>query len=84
VLIIVFCVAFCHEINKDRFAALATMGIAIDVLFVLSCELWRMVRAGPGGLRLPAAAVSYWRSPAMLVLDGGFGLVQSAHVHKPR
>ena len=76
-LIIVFCVASALA-NKDRFAALLTLGIAITFFLYFAVN---MAMAPVVGVPLPL--VSFGGS-AMLVLMVAFGLVQSAHVHRPR
>ena len=81
VLIIVFCVASAMT-NKDRFAALLTMGIAMTFFLFFSVNMAMVMGLAPV-VGVPLPLVSYGGS-AMLVLLVAFGLVQSAHVHKPR
>ncbi|WP_386683764.1 rod shape-determining protein RodA [Loktanella sp. R86503] len=81
VLIIVFCVASAMN-NKDRFAALLTMGIAMTFFLFFSVNMAMVTGLAPV-VGVPLPLVSYGGS-AMLVLMVAFGLVQSAHVHKPR
>ncbi len=81
VLIIVFCVASAIN-NKDRFSALLTMGIAMTFFLFFAVNMAMVTGLAPV-VGVPLPLVSYGGS-AMLVLLVAFGLVQSAHVHKPR
>ncbi len=80
-LIIVFCVAAAMS-NKDRFASLMTLGIA-STFFLFFAVNMSMVMGMAPVVGVPLPLVSYGGS-AMLVLLAAFGLIQSAHVHKPR
>ena len=80
-LIIVFCVASAMQ-NKDRFASLLTLGIAMTFFLFFAVNM-SMVTGLVPVVGVPLPLVSYGGS-AMLVLLIGFGLVQSAHVHRPR
>lgn len=79
-MIVVFCFASAIS-NRDRFGALMT-GDRGDVLPVLLGQHGDGDGADAGGGR--AAAAGLLRGSAMLVLLAAFGLVQSAHVHRPR
>ena len=68
--------------NKDRFSALLTMGIAMTFFLFFSVNMAMVTGLAPV-VGVPLPLVSYGGS-AMLVLLVAFGLVQSAHVHKPR
>jgi rod shape determining protein RodA len=68
--------------NRDRFGALLTGGIAMT-FFLLFAVNMAMVMGIMPVVGVPLPLVSYGGS-AMLVLLGAFGLVQSAHVHRPR
>lgn len=81
VLIVVFCVATAIT-NKDRFAALLTLGVAMTFFLFFSVNMAMVTGLAPV-VGVPLPLVSYGGS-AMLVLLLGFGMVQSAHVHKPR
>ncbi|SEM76737.1 cell elongation-specific peptidoglycan biosynthesis regulator RodA [Loktanella fryxellensis] len=81
VLIIVFCVVSAIT-NKDRFAALLTLGIAVTFFLYFSVNMLMVMGLAPV-VGVPLPLVSYGGS-AMMVLMVAFGLVQSAHVHKPR
>jgi rod shape determining protein RodA len=80
-LIIVFCVAAAMA-NKDRFASLMTLGIAMTFFLFFAVNMSMVMGLAPV-VGVPLPLVSYGGS-AMLVLLAAFGLVQSAHVHKPR
>lgn len=81
VLIVVFCVASAIT-NKDRFAALLTLGVAMTFFLFFAINMAMVTGLAPV-VGVPLPMVSYGGS-AMLVLLLGFGMVQSAHVHKPR
>ncbi len=81
VLIVVFCVASAMS-NKDRFASLLTLGIAMTFFLFFSVNMAMVTGLAPV-VGVPLPLVSYGGS-AMLVLLLAFGLVQSAHVHRPR
>jgi len=80
-LIVFFCVATAVT-NKDRFAALLTLGVAMAFFLYFSVNIAMVTGLAPV-VGVPLPLVSYGGS-AMLVLLIGFGMVQSAHVHKPR
>lgn len=81
ILIIFFCVASALN-NKDRFASLLTLGIAMTFFLFFAVNMAMVTGLAPV-VGVPLPLVSYGGS-AMLVLMVAFGLVQSAHVHKPR
>ncbi len=80
-LIIVFCVASALS-NKDRFASLLTFGVALTFFLYFAVNMSMVMGLAPV-VGVPLPLVSYGGS-AMLVLMAAFGLVQSAHIHKPR
>ena len=80
-LIILFCVISALS-NKDRFASLLTLGVAMTFFLYFAVNMSMVMGLAPV-VGVPLPLVSYGGS-AMLVLMIGFGLVQSAHVHKPR
>ena len=80
-LIIIFCVATALT-NTNRFAALLTLGVAMTFFFYFAVNMSMVMGLAPV-VGVPLPLVSYGGS-AMLVLLIAFGLVQSAHVHKPR
>ena len=81
VLIIVFCIATAIA-NKDRFSSLVTMGIAINFFLFFAVNMSMVMGLAPV-VGVPLPMVSYGGS-AMLVLMAAFGLVHSAHIHRPR
>ncbi len=80
-LIVLFCVASAIS-NRDRFASLLTIGVA-GTFFLFFAVNMSMVMGLAPVVGVPLPLVSYGGS-AMLVLMLAFGLVQSAHVHRPR
>lgn len=80
-LLIGFCIVSALS-NKDRFAALLTFGIAATFFFFFAVNMAMVMGLAPV-VGVPLPLVSYGGS-AMLVLLGAFGLMQSAHVHRPR
>ena len=80
-LIILFCVVTALR-NKDRFSSLLTLGIALNFFLFFAVNMAMVMGLAPV-VGVPLPLVSYGGS-AMLVLMLAFGLVQSAHVHRPR
>ncbi len=80
-LIIVFCV-ISALINRDRFSNLLILGIALNFFLFFAVNMSMVMGLAPV-VGVPLPLVSYGGS-AMLVLLLAFGLVQSAHVHRPR
>ena len=81
ILILVFCIVIARA-TRDRFAALLVMGIAVAFFLYFAVNMAMVMGLAPVvGVQLPL--VSYGGS-AMLVLMVAFGLVQSAHIHRPR
>lgn len=80
-LIILFCIQSAMT-NKDRFASLVTLGVAVTFFLFFAVNMAMVMGLAPV-VGVPLPLVSYGGS-AMLVLMVAFGLVQSAHVHKPR
>lgn len=80
-LIIIFCVVTAL-LNKDRFSSLLTLGIALNFFLFFAVNMSMVMGLAPV-VGVPLPLVSYGGS-AMLVLMLAFGLVQSAHVHRPR
>lgn len=80
-LIIAFCLVAAFQ-NKDRFSALLIIGVAANFFFYLAVNLSMVMGMAPV-VGVPLPLLSYGGS-AMMVLLVGFGLVQSAHVHRPR
>ena len=80
-LIIAFCVTSALT-NRDRFGALLTLGVASTFFLYFAVNMSMVMGMAPV-VGVPLPLVSYGGT-AMLVLMMAFGLVQSAHVHKPR
>lgn len=80
-LIILFCVATALA-TRDRFSSLVTLGIAITFFLFFAVNMSMVMGLAPV-VGVPLPMVSYGGS-AMLVLMAAFGLVQSAHIHRPR
>ncbi|MCZ4256334.1 rod shape-determining protein RodA [Sulfitobacter sp. G21635-S1] len=80
-MIILFCVVTAI-LNKDRFSSLLTLGIALNFFLFFAVNMSMVMGLAPV-VGVPLPLVSYGGS-AMLVLLLAFGLVQSAHVHRPR
>jgi rod shape determining protein RodA len=80
-LIIGFCLVAAFQ-NRDRFSALLIVGVAANFFFYIAVNLSMVMGMAPV-VGVPLPLLSYGGS-AMMVLLVGFGLVQSAHVHRPR
>ncbi|MEM9708665.1 MAG: rod shape-determining protein RodA [Pseudomonadota bacterium] len=80
-LIILFCVVSAFG-NRDRFGALLTLGIAAAFFLFFAVNMSMVMGLAPV-VGVPLPLVSFGGS-AMLVLMIAFGLVQSAHIHRPR
>jgi rod shape determining protein RodA len=68
--------------NKDRFASLLTLGIGTTFFLFFAINMAMVMGLAPV-VGVPLPLVSYGGS-AMLILLLGFGLMQSAHVHRPQ
>jgi len=80
-LIIGFCL-YSALTNRDRFASLMTIGIAGTFFLYFAINMATVMGMLPAkGAPLPL--VSYGGT-AMMILLMAFGMVQSAHVHRPR
>ena len=80
-LVLVFCIATAIQ-TKDRFASLVVMGVAATFFVYFAVNMAMVMGLAPV-VGSPLPLVSYGGT-AMIVLMIGFGLVQSAHVHRPR
>jgi len=80
-LIILFCIATALA-TRDRFSSLVTLGIAVTFFLFFAVNMSMVMGLAPV-VGVPLPMVSYGGS-AMLVLMAAFGLVQSAHIHRPR
>ncbi|MBV7396271.1 rod shape-determining protein RodA [Mameliella sediminis] len=81
VLILLFCVAAAIQ-NRDRFSSLLILGIGLTFFLFFAVNMSMVMGLAPV-VGVPLPMVSYGGS-AMLVLLLAFGLVQSAHIHRPR
>lgn len=79
--IIVFCITSAMK-TKDRFASLLILGVAATFFLYFAVNMLMVMGLAPV-VGVPLPLVSYGGS-AMLVLLVAFGLVQSAHIHRPR
>ena len=80
-LIVFFCIAAALQ-NRDRFSSLLIIGIGATFFLYFAVNMSMVMGLAPV-VGVPLPLVSYGGS-AMLVLLAAFGLVQSAHVHRPR
>lgn len=80
-LVIVFCTVSAIS-NRDRFGALLTGGVAMSFFLLFTVNMGMVMGLMPV-VGVPLPLISYGGS-AMLVLLAAFGLVQSAHIHRPR
>ncbi|MBL4541092.1 MAG: rod shape-determining protein RodA [Rhodobacteraceae bacterium] len=81
VLIVVFCIIVALR-TPSRFAALVTLGIAVTFFLFFAVNMAMVMGLVPV-VGVPLPLVSYGGS-AMLVLMLALGIVQSAHIHRPR
>ncbi len=80
-LVLVFCAISAFS-NRDRFSSLLILGIAATFFLFFAVNKSMVMGLAPV-VGVPLPLVSYGGS-AMLVLMCAFGLVQSAHIHRPR
>ncbi len=80
-LILLFCYVSALS-NRDRYGALVTIGVGTTFFFYFAVNMSMVMGLAPV-VGVPLPLVSYGGS-AMMVLLIAFGLVQSAHVHRPR
>jgi len=81
VLILVFCIISALK-NRDRYSSLLILGIGVTFFLFFAVNMSMVMGLAPV-VGVPLPLVSYGGS-AMLVLMIAFGLVQSAHIHRPR
>jgi rod shape determining protein RodA len=81
VLVVALCLATALQ-SKDRFASILCIGIGVNFFLYFAINMAMVMGLAPV-VGVPLPLVSYGGT-AMLVLMLGFGLVQSAHVHRPR
>ncbi|MBI6628624.1 rod shape-determining protein RodA [Pontibaca salina] len=80
-LILVFCISTALA-ARDRFSSLVSLGIAVTVFLFFGVNMSMVMGLAPV-VGVPLPMISYGGS-AMLVLMAALGLVQSAHIHRPR
>jgi rod shape determining protein RodA len=80
-LVILFCITTALQ-TKDRFAQLVSLGVGATFFLYFGVNMAMVMGLAPV-VGVPLPLVSYGGS-AMLVLMLAFGLVQSAHIHRPR
>jgi rod shape determining protein RodA len=80
-LILFFCFTSAMQ-TKDRFSQLLIIGLAANFFLYLAVNLSMVMGMAPV-VGVPLPFLSYGGS-VMLVLLVAFGLIQSAHVHRPR
>ncbi|WP_292289345.1 rod shape-determining protein RodA [Marivita sp.] len=81
VLILIFCIVAALQ-NRDRYSSLLILGIGVTFFLYFAVNMSMVMGLAPV-VGVPLPLVSYGGS-AMLVLMLAFGLVQSAHIHRPR
>ena len=80
-LILTFCLVSALN-NKDRYGSLMTLGVSTTFFLFFAVNMSMVMGLAPVvGVPLPLAS---YGGTAMLVLLLAFGLVQSAHIHRPR
>ena len=79
--IIIFCLHSALR-HKERFASLLSLGLTVTFFLFFAVNMSMVMGLAPV-VGVPLPLISYGGS-AMLVLMGAFGLIQSAHVHRPR
>ena len=81
VLLLIFCLWSALQ-AKDRYSSLLISGTAMTFFLFFAVNMSMVMGLLPVvGVPLPLIS---WGGSAMLVLMAGFGLIQSAHVHRPR
>ena len=79
--IIIFCLHSALK-HKERFSSLLSLGLTVTFFLFFAVNMSMVMGLAPV-VGVPLPLISYGGS-AMLVLMGAFGLIQSAHVHRPR
>jgi len=80
-LVLIFCVHSALS-NSSRYGSLLTLGVATTFFLYFAVNMSMVMGLAPV-VGVPLPLVSYGGS-AMVVLMVAFGLVQSAHIHRPR
>lgn len=81
VMLMIFCISTALRM-KDQFSSLLVIGISMTFFLAYAVNLFMVMGMAPV-VGVPLPLVSYGGT-SMLVLMAAFGLVQSAHVHRPR
>ena len=79
--LIIFCLHSALR-HKERFSSLLSLGLTVTFFLFFAVNMSMVMGLAPV-VGVPLPLISYGGS-AMLVLMGAFGLIQSAHVHRPR
>ena len=79
--IIIFCLHSALR-HRERFSSLLSLGLTVTFFLFFAVNMSMVMGLAPV-VGVPLPLISYGGS-AMLVLMGAFGLIQSAHVHRPR
>lgn len=81
ILLLIFCLWSALQ-AKDRYSSLLISGTAMTFFLFFAVNMSMVMGLLPVvGVPLPLVS---WGGSAMLVLMAGFGLIQSAHIHRPR
>jgi rod shape determining protein RodA len=80
-MVLMFCIAAALR-NKDRFSQLLIIGVAVNFFLYIAVNLSMVMGLAPV-VGVPLPLLSYGGSATLVILIG-FGLVQSAIVHRPR
>ena len=80
-LVLIFCMAAALR-NKDRFSQLLIIGVAVNFFLYIAVNLSMVMGLAPV-VGVPLPLLSYGGSATLVILIG-FGLVQSAIIHRPR
>ena len=80
-LVLIFCIAAALR-NKDRFSQLLIIGVAVNFFLYIAVNLSMVMGLAPV-VGVPLPLLSYGGSATLVILIG-FGLVQSAIIHRPR
>ena len=80
-MVLIFCILAALG-NRDRFSALFILGMGVTFFLFYAVNMAMVTGLAPV-VGVPLPLVSYGGS-AMLVLLLGFGVMQSAHIHRPR
>jgi rod shape determining protein RodA len=68
--------------HKERFSSLLSLGLTVTFFLFFAVNMSMVMGLAPV-VGVPLPLISYGGS-AMIVLLGAFGLIQSAHIHRPR